>query len=133
MGFGLSNRYGLWVMGEFGPFGREPTQLREFMGYHRYGLRQRQLYLPCRTDKKRHTHSGTSHDDDVSLISHNFETLKICQVHAVRVRVSVRVRDKCLFTRSVLLSLRSSASLVGLMVRVWVIYFPRAVACSGSD
>ena len=31
MGFGLSNRYGLWVMGEFGPFGREPTQLWEFM------------------------------------------------------------------------------------------------------
>ena len=25
MGYGLPNRYGLWVMGEFGQFGREPT------------------------------------------------------------------------------------------------------------
>ena len=64
-----------------------------------------------RTDKKRHTQA---HDDDVSLISHNFETPKICRVHAVSVRVSVRVRDKCLFAHSALFSPRGSAFSVGL-------------------
>ena len=47
--------------------------------------------------------------------------------------VSVRVRDKCLFARSALFSPRGSTFSVGLMVRVWVIYFPRAVARSGLD
>ena len=62
---------------------------------------------------RRDTHTQ-AHDDDLSLISHNFDTPKICRVHAVRVRVSVRVRDKCLFARSALFSPRGSAFLVGL-------------------
>ena len=34
MGYGPSNRYGIWDMGEFGPFGREPTRWTwESMGY----------------------------------------------------------------------------------------------------
>ena len=34
MGYGPSNWYGLWDMGEFGPFGREPTRwTRKSMGY----------------------------------------------------------------------------------------------------
>ena len=59
---------------------------------------------------RRDTHTQ-AHDDDVSLISHNFQTPKVCRVHAVRVRVGVRVRDKCLFA---LFSPRGSAFSVGL-------------------
>ena len=86
--------------------------------------------LHCYARRDTHTQA---HDDDVSLISHNFETPKICRIHAVRVRVSVRVRGRCRFARSALFSPRGSAFSVGLMVRVWVIYFPLAVARSGLD
>ena len=62
---------------------------------------------------RRDTHTQ-AHDDDVSLISHNFETPKICRGDAVRVRVSVRVTDICLFAHSALFSPRGSAFSVGL-------------------